>query len=406
MTTTRRQFLSTAAGASLISLSPAVPDFLLRAAAAETSAKGEKILVVVQLTGGNDGLNTVIPYGDDEYYKNRSTLAVGRTQVHKIDDYVGFHPAMNGFSELVEAGQLAVVQGVGYPNPNRSHFESMDFWHTAGRNKGSRPTGWLGRYLDASAADAGRDVAALHLGGEDQPLALAAESVHAPSIRSFERFRLQKLDAEQIRRAIADTKSEESDDDLLSFVRTSAISALNASRRVEEGMKQYKTDEKYPGSDLAQKLKTVAQLIDAGLSTRVYYVSLAGFDTHAQQAAAHASLLGELSGAVTSFIRDLVAHGHGERVLLMSFSEFGRRVAENASRGTDHGAAAPMFLAGGGIKPGLIGKHPSLTDLEIGDLKHHTDFRQVYAAILDNWIGCDSQTILGAGFEPVEILPS
>jgi uncharacterized protein (DUF1501 family) len=401
---TRRQFLSTAAGTSLVSLSPVVPNFLLRASAAEDKRSGENVLVVVQLSGGNDGLNTVVPFGDDEYYKNRSTLAIGRNQIHKIDDYVGFHPAMNGFSELLEAGQLGVVQGVGYPNPNRSHFESMDIWHTCQRKKGSRPTGWLGRYLDASQQDAGHDVPGLHLGGEEQPLALAGESIHIPSVRSFERFRLRDLDALRVRETIAADAAKKADDDLLGFVRSSAVSAIGASRRVESALKQYKTDVTYPGTDLAKKMKTIAQLIDAGLSTRVYYVSLGGFDTHANQEAAHAALVGELSGAVTAFINDVTAHGHGKRVMVMSFSEFGRRVKENASRGTDHGAGAPMFIAGSKVKAGLIGKHPSMTDLQIGDLKHHTDFRQVYAAILKGWLGWKSNEILRGEYKPISIL--
>ncbi|MFP6614566.1 MAG: DUF1501 domain-containing protein [Pirellulales bacterium] len=404
MSTTRRRFLSAAAGTSLVSLSPVVPNFLLHASAAEGKKSGDNILVVVQLSGGNDGLNTVIPFGNDEYYKNRSTLAIGRDQIRKIDDYVGFHPAMSGFADLLEAGKLGVVQGVGYPNPNRSHFESMDIWHTCQRKKGSRPTGWLGRFLDASRQAAGGDVPGLHLGGEDQPLALAGENIHVPSIRSFERFRLRDLDVQRVRETLEADAAKQADDDLLRFVRSTAISAIGASRRVESSLKQYKTNVTYPQTGLAQKMKTVAQLIDADLSTRVYYLSLDGFDTHANQEAAHTALVGELSAAVTAFINDLAAHGHSERVMVMSFSEFGRRVKENASRGTDHGAAAPMFLAGSKVKSGLVGKHPSMTDLQIGDLKHHTDFRQVYAAILKHWLGWNPTEIVGGEYQPITIL--
>lgn len=405
MQTTRRQFLATTIGSSaILSLSPSIPSFLLRAAERGTARSGETILVVVQLSGGNDGLNTVVPYGDDEYYRNRFTLAIGRGQVHKIDDHVGLHPAMNGMVELLESGRLAIVQGAGYPNPNRSHFESMDLWHTAHRNDGNRNVGWLGRYLDASQRADGHDVSAIHLGAEKQPLALAAHDVQVPSIRSIERFRLDVGGDRQLLAAIEAANSAERprSDDLLDFVQRSSTAALTTSRRVEQALGNYKTDVSYPGTGLANKLRTVAQLIDAGLSTRIYYLTLDGFDTHSNQAQAHAGLLRELSDAVTAFVEDLSGHGHGERVLLMTFSEFGRRVKENASAGTDHGAAAPMFLAGAGLKAGLIGRHPSLTDLEDGDIKFHTDYRRVYATILDKWLNWPSERVLGQRFEPLD----
>ncbi len=408
MSTSRRQFLTIAGASTLVSMSPVVPEFLLRASAAEKDSEGERILVVVQLSGGNDGLNTVVPFGDDEYYRNRFALAINRNQVLKIDDYAGLHPSLNGFSQLLEAGKLAIVQGVGYPNPNRSHFESMDLWHSAHRAEERIRYGWLGRYLDATREEGGGDVPAMHFGQENQPLALTSEKVRVPSIRSLERFRLELGGDAALRRSIEQvTKIERpQDNDLLGFVQQSTTGAIVTARRVEEARKNYKTEVDYGGTGLAQKMKNIAQLIDAGLRTRIYYVTLGGFDTHSNQAQAHNGLLRQLSDSVFAFLQDIANHGHGERVLVMSFSEFGRRVKENASQGTDHGAAAPLMLAGAGVKPGLIGRHPSLTDLEDGDLKFHTDYRRVYATVLEKWLGWKSEPILGGRFETMDALRS
>ena len=401
---TRRQFLATAGSSALISLAPLVPDFLLRASARETDSRGERILVVIQLTGGNDGLNTVVPYADDAYRRSRASLAIAPNQVLRLDDALGLHPALRGFSDLLDSRRLAILQGIGYPNPDRSHFTSMDVWHTARRHSGSKDTGWLGRYLDATAQGTAADVPALHLGPEKQPLALAARQFHALSAQSLAQFRLELAPGDSLGREIDQSAAAERPaDDLLSFVQTSAVSALAASRRVQQSLDGYQTSVKYPATALAEKLRSVAQLIDAGLKTRIYYVALDGFDTHSQQAVVHARLLEQLAGAVKAFVDDLDQHSHLDRTVVMMFSEFGRRVSENASHGTDHGSAAPMFLAGGKIVSGVIGKHPRLTDLENGDLKFHTDFRQVYAAVLDQWLGCPSAAILGERFESLPV---
>lgn len=407
MNTSRRQFLARLAGGSaVLSLGGLVPEFLAQAALAEPPGGGETILVVIQLTGGNDGLNTVVPYSHDEYRKARPKLAVTPADVLKINDAIGFHPSARGFADLLDAGKLAVVQGVGYPNPNRSHFESMDVWHTCQRKGTPRSTGWLGRFLDATRKAADVDAPAIHIGFEKQPLALAAEFVRVPSFGSPETFRLQDGDGHQLRNAIRNLagRRPEPADPLLGFLQSSTTSALAASDRIAEALRNYDTPVKYPESDLAVRLKTVAQLIDAGLKTRVYYVELDGFDTHSQQAAAHAALLRQLSDAVRAFVDDVAHHGHGDRTLVMSFSEFGRRVAENASGGTDHGAAAPMFLAGSPVRAGLVGEHPSLDDLEDGDVKFHTDFRQVYATLLDRWLGWSSKAVLGGEFKSLDML--
>ena len=259
---------------------------------------------------------------------------------------------------------------------------------------------------ESAAARHGADVAGLHLGSERQPLALAALHVQVPSVRSLDRFRLQDAGDVELRKTVemlAGVKGA-AKSDLLDFIQANATAALASSKRISEALGRYKTSVKYPSTGLAESLKSVAQLIDAGLSTRVYYVALDGFDTHSEQKDAHAGLVGELSGALAAFVQDLSEHGHVDRVLVASFSEFGRRVRENASRGTDHGAAAPMFLAGGRVRAGLIGKHPSLTDLDDGDLKHHTDFRQVYAAILRDWLEWKTEAILDGKYEPVAVV--
>lgn len=409
MHTTRREFLATTIGSSaVVSLGAAAPSFLLQATADDAAKGDERILVVVQLSGGNDGLNTVVPFTNEIYRKNRPTLAVSKQDALKIDGSLGFHPAARGLADLLETNQLGIVQGIGYPNPNRSHFESMDIWHTCRRKTEKRPDGWLGRFLEAAEAGSKSDIPALHLGHEKQPYALASLNMSVPSIQSIDRFRLRDGGNEKLRKTISELGKSESasSNDLLGFVKTSTGSALAASRRIEAAGKGYKPKVTYPENGLGQKLQTVAQLIDSKLATRVFYVTLDGFDTHSRQADAHAALLREFSSALSAFIGDINSHGHGDRVLVMGYSEFGRRLKENASEGTDHGAAAPMFMAGKPVRSGLIGRHPSLTDLTQGDVKFHTDFRQVYAAVLENWLGVKSAPILGAQHKSIDFLQS
>jgi uncharacterized protein (DUF1501 family) len=407
MKTSRRRFLTSLAGGSaVLSLSGPVPTFLAQAATAESNGKKDTILVVVQLTGGNDGLNTVVPFNHDGYRKARPKLAIPVKDVLKINESLGLHPSAKGLSKLLEAGKLAIVQGVGYPNPNRSHFESMDIWQTCQRKGSPRSTGWLGRFLDASRKPTDIDAPAVHVGPEKQPLALAAENIRVPSFASPESFRLNDGDNSKLGAAIRElaNRGEGQSDPLLNFVQSSTKSALATSDRIAEALRDYHTPIKYPESALAKHLKTIAQLIDAGLKTRVYYVELDGFDTHSQQPAAHAALLQQLGDAMRAFIDDIEHYGHGKRILVMTFSEFGRRVAENASQGTDHGAAAPMFLAGTRVRAGLVGEHPNLDELEDGDVKFHTDFRQVYATLLEHWLGWSSKSVLGGAFKPIDAL--
>ena len=407
MNKTRREFLARTLGSTaVVSFGSVYPEFWLRAARGADLSDRETVLVVVQLSGGNDGLNTVVPFGDPEYRQSRPTLAIGKDAALTVADGIGFHPSLRGLADLLEDNKLAVVQGVGYPNPNRSHFESMDIWHTCQRKTERRVDGWLGRYLDLAQSQLGGDVAAMHLGSEKQPFALAARHVRVPSVRSLEGFRLQVDGDEELSKSIEQLTGEgrRGANDLLNFVQTSTVSALEASRRVAEASRDYDSNQTYPDSELGRNLRSVAQLVDAGLSTRIYYVALDGFDTHARQIDAHAALLRRFSEAVTAFIGDVNDHGHGDRVIVMAFSEFGRRVKENASEGTDHGTAAPMFLIGSPVKAGLIGAHPSLADLEDGDLKYHTDFRQVYACVLDRWLGWNSESVLGGQYMAVDAI--
>ncbi len=415
-TTSRRRFLQTSLGsATAIGIGTSTPEMLAQAARA-ISKTSERILVVIQMSGGNDGLNTVVPYADDAYRSARPKLAISAEEVLKCTDHVGFHPAMSGLRELLESTQLTVVQSVGYEQPNRSHFEAMDIWHTCRRKEQLREDGWLGRFLDVQASTTGGDVPALHLGREQQPFALISQNVRVPTLRDLAEFQLlglgtgpnrqtlrRFLDESSMRTEDGDQSEAAVDNPLLDFLQSSSTSALAASQRVTEATQDYTEASTYPQSELGRKLRTIAQLIEAELSTKVYYVQLDGFDTHARQADSHAALLRQWSEAVTAFIRDLDAHDHGDRVCVMTFSEFGRRVSENASEGTDHGAAGPMFLCGGGLRGGVVGPPPNLTDLADGDLKFQVDFRSVYAEILESWLGVESQSIVGGTFAPLPL---
>jgi uncharacterized protein (DUF1501 family) len=407
MNLSRRDFLKTS---SLVAMGLSVPAFLHRTAAATRTADQpgarDSILVVVQLTGGNDGLNTVIPFKDPEYAKLRPTLKIAPAQVRKITDDIGLHPSLTGLAELHNEQQaLCVVQGVGYPNPSQSHFRSMDIWQ-AGSTAEQLTEGWIGKALRGMKGAPSFHLAATN---ESAPLALSGAPARVPSITSLEDFQL-KLSAasgsdKQEQREVIEgaVKGASERPGLLDFVARTAANTYASSRRLQEIGKNYQPKATYPQTPLANRLKLAAQLIDAELGTRIFYVSIDGFDTHASQAPAHTQLLLELSGAMTAFFKDMAARGHKDRILMMTFSEFGRRAKENGSRGTDHGSAAPMLLVGGKVKPGVVGDHPSLTRLEFGNLAHHTDFRQVYATILDEWLGVGSKEVLGGEYKKVEI---
>ncbi|HTU19200.1 MAG TPA: DUF1501 domain-containing protein [Gemmataceae bacterium] len=412
MTANRRDFLkSSLAGAGLISWGLGAPGFLHRTAAAAPAADKpgarDTILVVIELTGGNDGLNTVIPFKDPEYAKLRPTLRQPQAQIKKINDQLGLHPSLTGLADLLQDNALCIVQGVGYPNPNQSHFRSMDIWQTASLAD-NVSEGWLGKALKGLP---GAPSFHLKSNNEPSPLALDGAPVRVPSIKTLEEFQLQVAaasgaDKKEQRDIIEGAAKSQGGTGLLDFVQRTAANTYASSRRLQEIGKNYKPKATYPNTALAGRLKLAAQLIDAGLGARLFYVAHGNFDTHSTQAPAHANLLTQLSGAVTAFFKDVAARGHRDRVLVMTFSEFGRRAKENGSRGTDHGSAAPMLLVGGKVKAGPVGEHPSLTKLAFGNLQHHTDFRQVYAAILDKWLGVASKDVLGEEFKHAEIFKS
>ena len=378
----------------------------------------DRILVVVQLAGGNDGLNTVIPFEDDAYYRARPSIGVPREQVVRLSakQDVGVHPALAGVKSLYDDGLATIVQGVGYPNPNRSHFTSMDIWHTADTD--AQGDGWLGRYFDNQCAGApggaggcsGHDGIAI---GREAPLAMQGRAFNPIAFETPDLFRWTGLDLhpamaqpyDEILKGELDPAIEAENPNAVFLTRT-AMDAQIASDKIRRAVEQQPLAP-YPNSGLARQLAMVASMIRAGLRTRVYYVSLGGFDTHAGQGAAqgqHANLLRQMGDAVAAFYADLKAAGNDGRVLTMSFSEFGRRVAQNGSGGTDHGAAAPMFLFGPMVRAGVAGRHPSLDNLDEGDLRFHTDFRQVYATVLGEWLRGDATEVLGKRYKPVDII--
>jgi uncharacterized protein (DUF1501 family) len=416
MQPTRRDLLRFGFGsATLLACGNVVPRFIARSATALAGEAGKskgRVLVILELTGGNDGLNSVVPYADDVYHASRPKLHFTKEQVRKIDDHVGLHPALRGFDDLLQAQQLAVVQSVGYPNPNRSHFESMAIWHTADLKPTGNTPGWLARGLDCKPVAAGTDVPALHVGAE-LPQALAGGERHVPSVASLEQFRRrlnvpESAGAAEQRTALDQIGGESrgSAGSLLQFVERSTLLTYASSARLESVVGKGGGATGYPDSyGLAQRLKLVAQLVKAGLTTSLYYTHLGGFDTHANQAATHDSLLREVGDSLKAFFDDLKKANSSDRVLVLVFSEFGRRLAENGSAGTDHGTAAPVFVLGSAVKPGAHAPYPNLKDLDAGgDPKHAIDFRQVYATLLDDWLDCPSEKVLGEKFAHLPLI--
>jgi len=418
---TRRKFLRTVILGGAIA--PTVPSFVNRTFAAldgvaassftPVTGKDDTILVVMQLAGGNDGLNTVVPFADDAYFKARPGLAIRADKVCQLDDYCGLHPSLANLRALLDEGNASIVQGVGYPNPNRSHFRATEIWHTASDADKSEAYGWLGRYCDAVCA--GEDPGAGVVIGDQVPQALRSESGSSIAIGAPQDYQFQggmdpaRMEADDDAAAPAGGSidmlfgASDRDVNVADFLERAALDAVASSSKVQDILRKAHRGAGYPPTVLGRRLQLVARLIGGGMPSRVYYVSLGGFDTHANQAGAHERQLGVFDQAVGAFCRDLREQGNFDRVLLLTFSEFGRRVAQNASGGTDHGAAAPLFLFGGALKGGLIGKYPSLTELERGDLVHHTDFRSVYATLLEQWLKTPASPVLGRDFGKLEL---
>lgn len=402
---TRRDFLSR--GLGIIGVGGAIPNFLLRSAlAAPATGASDRILVVLQLSGGHDGLSAVVPYRNENYQQARRATRIAEQEVLKLDEDFGLHPNLKGCRELFDQGQFAILHGVGYPNPNRSHFKSMDIWQLGDNTARQFTHGWIGRYADRAYRGDPNPMLTLAVGGEKAPLAIQGDEHPGLSIRQPESLRY-----------IASAQIGESYQKLnrssgggmnmnLDFVSRTAVAANESSETIQRLAARRQPSVSYPRTQIGTSLQTVASLIAGGMKTRVYYVFHGGFDTHANQRQRHDRLMLDLDQAVAAFQADLSDLKVADRTLTMAFSEFGRRVQENFSQGTDHGVAGPMFLAGTAVKPGLHGQFPSLAagDLLNGDLKHSLDFRSVYATVLEKWLGTQSEPILGGRFDLVNCL--
>lgn len=419
MARTRREFLKSLVGtASFLSLAPTVPGFLCRAAVAadQQPAVRDTTLVVLQLSGGNDGLNTIVPYADDVYARSRNTLRLTESQIIKIDKYQGLHPELKEFQRLMQEGELTCVHGVGYPNSNRDHDAAMREWHTARPEDPQCPTGWVGRAVDQVAAHSGPCVPATFVGPIAQPFALNAAASVIPSLQRADQLKgsagLTSLsESATVRDALAGRvveSSQPSPSRLADLLGATAAEADRLSQRVENVLTNAKVSGDYPSYTLAEQLQVVSQLIRADLGVRIFFLEIGGggiggFDNHANQRDNHAALLREMSASIGAFVDDMRRANLLSRVALMTFSEFGRTVSENGRRGTDHGAAAPVMVAGGRLRGGLLGPHPSLTDLEQDALKFQVDYRSLLATMLQSWLGFDPEPIIGAGHKPIDL---
>ncbi|MFT3992108.1 MAG: DUF1501 domain-containing protein [Luteolibacter sp.] len=430
---TRREFLSS----TILGVSAAwtLPMFVERTfaqlhdqtkdlAVQAATGKDDTILVVLQLAGGNDGLNTLVPYADDIYHRLRPRIAKKEKDIIKLDDHLGLNAAMPYMGSLFKEGGLGIVQGVGYPNPNRSHFVSTSIWETADPSNRST-TGWLGRYFDNACG--GSDPTIGISFNKTQPESFGATKHPGICLNTPELYRWlysggEKAQAEEFFASLNKPDDGENSgasiampatgktggvvgESNLSFLERVALDARVSSDEILKIASKYKTTVRYEGTPLAKNLNLVARMIAGGMTTRVYYVSHGGFDTHNQQLNSHERLLGQLDSALKSFMTDLKEQGNDKRVTVMTFSEFGRRTQENASAGTDHGKASCLFVAGGAVKAGLYGKTPDLGRLDDGDLAHTVDFRSVYATLLEDWLKVpDVKPILGTSYENLPFL--
>lgn len=412
---TRRAFLGKSLG--LVSAGLVIPSWLDRTAfalddpldvkqpGARPGRQDDRILVVLQLSGGNDVLSSVVPYGDPEYYKARRVTAIRREEVLAIDDHLGLNRAMLPMKKLYDAGRMAIVQGVSYPNPNRSHFNSMAIWHTCDERSPDLSDGWLARYFEeAGKAAPVAPTAAISLGSE-APQALVGRTFRGISFQDPQSFAWQagkgKAELEGAYQALNQARTTGNTE--LDFLSTTAMEANAATATVRSAVAKFKAAGAYQGR-LGRDMATVAAMIAGGLDTRLYYVRQGGYDTHSGQRGRHDRLMVELAGNLEAFMTDLERLGAHQRVVVMCFSEFGRRVEENASGGTDHGAAGSMFVVGHPVKGGIKGAHPSLTALDRGDLAWSIDFRQVYTSMIGGWLGGPADTILGKAYAPIDLV--
>lgn len=394
----RRDFLKSTALASGTLL---IPSFLKPLELLAADKIGFKRLVVIQLSGGNDGLNTIVPFGDDIYYQKRPGLGIDKKEVIKLNELQGFNPALQPLREIYDQGWMTILNSVGYPNPDRSHFRSMDIWHTASRADEYLSTGWIGRYLDSNCATCGSPHTAIEV---DDALSLALKGQNHKGIAVRNSEQLYRTTREPFfKDVVDDAKQSMLSEDNLGYLYKTMVETYSSAKYINDTAKLYKNTSIYPVSAFANELKTVATFINSGLNTKIYYVSLSGFDTHIAQRGQQARLLKTYAEALAAFIKDLKANRNLDDTLVMTFSEFGRRVSQNASGGTDHGTANNLFLFGGKLnKPGFYNQSPDLKDLDNGDLKYQVDFRDVYADLLKNWLETKDASIIGSN--PVKSL--
>ena len=382
----RRDFLKIS---SLATASLMMPNFLKSMAFPEALDKENRILVVLQLSGGNDGLNTIIPTRNDIYFREREMIAIKDSL--RLTDEAGINPSLSYFKELFDSGELAVLNNVGYPNPDKSHFRSMDIWHSASKSDEFLETGWVGRYLDEACYNCEHPTQALEI---DDMLSLALKGKEKKAFAFKDPKRLYETSQEKYFKSLYDTHDHH--DETVEYLYQTMGSTINNAGYIFEKSNAKATTASYPNSALGKDFKKIASLINSDINTKVYYLSVGSFDTHVNQNQRQSQLFSEINEAVKAFVKDLKLNGRFDEVLLMTFSEFGRRVSQNASKGTDHGTANQMFFVSGGLKKkGILNQLPDLEKLNDGDLIYTEDFRKVYATVLKNWLGADSNKILG-----------
>jgi uncharacterized protein (DUF1501 family) len=361
-----------------------------------------KNLVVVQLSGGNDGLNTVIPFGNDIYYQKRKNIAIKPQELIKLDDMQGLNPNLSALKEIYDQGWMSIINDVGYPNPDRSHFRSMDIWQTASDANQFLSTGWIGRYLDSNCQSCKFPYTAIEV---DDSLSLAMKGKTKKGIALKDPAALFRNTNEPFFKEMMNNDKEHLDEDNLGYLYKTMIETSSSASYIQNTSKIYQDNFVYPSTGFASQLKTVAKFISSGLKTRVYYVSLSGFDTHVDQTPQQGRLLKQYAEGINAFLKDLKQNNKLDDTLVLTFSEFGRRVEQNASNGTDHGTANNMFLFGGKLKKqGIYNPAPNLQDLEAGDLKYQVDFRQVYGTILDKWLDVNNAQILNQRFNTLDFI--
>ncbi|WP_438965639.1 DUF1501 domain-containing protein [Flavobacterium sp.] len=375
----RRNFLTltgTFTGGTLL-----LPNFLNAFGNSNQIITGEQSVVFIQLNGGNDGLNTFIPFDNPLYYDLRPNIGIAKDDIIGKTKGMGFNPALKDFATIQQNGHLSVIQNVGYPEPNRSHFRSQEIWQTASNINEYLSEGWLGRYLDIHCHEH-QPTAGINLDAIDN-LSLKGKQPNSITVKDPNRFKVRKD---------SDEKQTLSDNPQLDFVRKIANSVTEGSDEIQKALANSKSEITYPKSGLSKNLEWMARLIKGNLNSKVYYTSLNGFDTHDNQINSHARVLGELNDAIFSFYNDLKEANLLQNITIVVFSEFGRRVKDNGN-GTDHGTAAPMFIIGGNNKGTIIGNNPNLEDLDNGDLKYEIDFRSVYSSLLENKLSFDPKNI-------------